>query len=136
MAEHDTWLVPTLLAVHGEPAGPDAPPWLPRAKEASARSFAMALDAGIPMAMGTDCPVVPHARRLEELALMHRLGMDAAGVWRTSTSDAARLLDRSDLGALEPGRRADVVAVEGDPWSFDGLDSRVRRVWKDGVPVR
>jgi hypothetical protein len=58
--------------------------------------------------------VVPHARRLEELALMHRLGMDAAGVWRTSTSDA----------------------VEGDPWSFDGLDSRVRRVWKDGVPVR
>lgn len=136
MAEHDTWLVPTLLAVHGEPAGPDAPPWLPRAKEASARSFAMALDAGIPMAMGTDCPVVPHARRLEELALMHRLGMDAAGVWRTSTSDAARLLDRSDLGALEPGRRADVVAVDGDPWSFDGLDSRVRRVWKDGVPVR
>jgi imidazolonepropionase-like amidohydrolase len=136
MAEHDTWLVPTLLAAHGDEGDGDAPPWLTRARDSSARSFAMAIDAGIAIAMGTDCPMTPHTRRLEELAVMHRLGMDVAGVWRACTSDAARLLDRPDLGLLETGRRADVVAVEGDPFSFDDLGSRIRQVWKDGVAVR
>jgi imidazolonepropionase-like amidohydrolase len=86
--------------------------------------------------MGTDCPVTAHERRLEELAVMHRLGLDPAGVWRAATSDAARLLDRPDLGLLEVGRRADVVAVAGDPWSFDDLASRITYVWKDGAEVR
>jgi imidazolonepropionase-like amidohydrolase len=135
MAEHGTWLVPTLLAAHADEIDPDAPPWMARAREASARSFAMALDAGVPIAMGTDCPVAPHERRLDELAMMHRLGMEVAAVWRASTSDAARLLDRPDLGLLEVGRRADVVALAGDPWSLEDLASRVRHVWKDGVAV-
>jgi imidazolonepropionase-like amidohydrolase len=135
MLENETWLVPTLLAAHDDPPDGEVPAWLTRAREASARSFAMAVDAGVPIAMGTDCPVAPHERRLDELALMHRLGLDAAGVWRACTSDAARLLGRSDLGLLEAGRRADVVAVEGDPWAFGDLASRVRRVWKDGVEV-
>lgn len=135
MLQHDTWLVPTLLAFHGEDPDSDTPPWLTRALDASARSFAMAVDEGVSIAMGTDCPVTPHERRLEELLLMHKLGMDAAGVWRACTSDAARLLDRPDLGLLEAGRRADVVAVAGDPWSFDDLGSRIRHVWKDGVAI-
>jgi imidazolonepropionase-like amidohydrolase len=94
---------------HGFFLDEEAPAWRSRAQEASARSSAMAMDAGIHIAMGTHCPVAPHARRLEELAVMHRRGMDAAGVWRACTSDA---------------------------WSFDDLGSRVRRVWKDGVEVR
>jgi len=135
MAEHGTWLVPTLLVGHGDRVDEDVPPWLARARDASARSFALALEAGLPIAMGTDCPVVPHDRRLEELAVMHKLGMDAAGVWRSCTTEAARLLDRPDLGLIEPGRRADVVAIDGDVWSFDELASRIRHVWKDGVEV-
>ncbi|HEX4687685.1 MAG TPA: amidohydrolase family protein [Nocardioides sp.] len=135
MLDNDTWLVPTLLAAHEEDSTDEPPPWLTRARESSARSFAMALDAGVPIAMGTDCPVAPHERRLGELAVMHRLGMDAVGVWRTCTSDAARMLNRPDLGLLEPGRRADIVAVEGDPWSFDDLGSRIRHVWKDGAHI-
>ena len=135
MAELGTWLVPTLLAAYGDEVGPDAPESVARSQEGAARAFALAIEAGVPIAMGTDSPVAPHDRRLEELALMHRLGLDAVGVWRAATSDAARLLDRDDLGLLEPGRRADVVAVEGDPWSFDDLGSRVRQVWKDGVAV-
>jgi imidazolonepropionase-like amidohydrolase len=136
MLENETWLVPTLLGSHGEPPDPERPAWVTAAQAASARSFAMALDAGVPIAMGTDCPVSPHEDRLDELTLMHQLGMDAIAVWRACTSDAARLLDRPDLGLLEPGRRADVVAVEGDPWSFEDLDTRIRHVWKDGVEVR
>ena len=133
MLEHGTWLVPTLLAAHGRAADEKSPAWLTQARDASARSFATALDAGVPIAMGTDCPVTPHGRRLEELAVMHRLGMVPPAVWRACTSDAARLLGRTDIGLIEAGRRADVVAIEGDPWAFDDLGSRVRRVWKDGV---
>lgn len=136
MRDHGTWLVPTLMAVHGEEPGPDSPAWLHQGRDASATSFALALEAGVPLAMGTDCPMLSHEHRLEELAAMHWLGLDAAGVWRSATSEAAKLLDRDDLGRLETGRRADVVAIDGDPWSFDGLADRVRHVWKDGVAVR
>jgi imidazolonepropionase-like amidohydrolase len=64
------------------------------------------------------------------------LGMDAAAVWRACTSDAARLLDRADLGLLVTGRRADVVAFEGDAGSLDDLAPRIQHAWKDGVAVR
>jgi imidazolonepropionase-like amidohydrolase len=136
LVEHGTWLVPTLLAVHVTEPAPEDPPWLTRARESAARSFSLAMEAGVPIAMGTDCPMAPHGRRLEELSVMHRLGLEPAAVWRAATSEAARLLDRDDLGQLAVGRRADLVGVAGDPWSFDDLASRVTRVWKDGESVR
>jgi len=40
-----------------------------------------------------------------------------------------------ELGTLEPGKRADVVVVEGDPFAFDTLQERITQVWKDGVRV-
>jgi imidazolonepropionase-like amidohydrolase len=53
-----------------------------------------------------------------------------------ATSSAARLLRLDqELGSLEPGKRADVVVVGGDPLSFDGYAERVEQVWKDGVLV-
>ena len=82
--------------------------------------------------MGTDCPVIPHERRLEELGHMHRLGMAPLDVWRAATYDAARLLNRDDIGLLEPGRRADVVALRGEVTSLDGLEERIAWVRKDG----
>ena len=39
------------------------------------------------------------------------------------------------LGTLEPGKRADVVAVSGDPYDFSDLPGRIRAVWKDCVQV-
>jgi imidazolonepropionase-like amidohydrolase len=70
--------------------------------------------------MGTDCPVTPHEQRLEELGHMQRLGTAPLDVWRAATYDAVQLLDRDDIGLLEPGRRADVVAFRGEITSFDG----------------
>jgi imidazolonepropionase-like amidohydrolase len=75
---------------------------------------------------------MPHDRRLEELGHMRRLGMAALDVWRAATYDAARLLDRDDIGLLEPGRRADLVALRGEVTSFDGLEEHVAWVRKDG----
>ena len=111
------------------------PDWFPEAQQTAAQAFRWALQAGVPIAMGTDCPMMPHERRLEELGHMHRLGMAPPDVWRAATYDAARLLDRDDIGLLEPGRRADIVALRGQVTSLDDLDERIAWVRKDGQLV-
>jgi imidazolonepropionase-like amidohydrolase len=133
MADRGTWLVPTLSPVLGGVAESDE--WRRNAGDAARRSFRLALDAGIPIAMGTDCPASPHEDRLDELTIMHELGMPAADVWRSATSEAARLLHRADLGVIETGRRADMVAISGDIMDLTDLASRIGAVWKDGRRV-
>lgn len=133
MVDNRTWFVPTLLAVLGDEPRDD----LHReAAEGARASFAMAMDAGVRIAMGTDCPATPHERRLEELALMADLGMPPRDVWRTATTDAAELLDRDDLGRLRPGATGDVVAISGSLDDLDGLAERIVVVCKDGRRVR
>jgi imidazolonepropionase-like amidohydrolase len=46
-----------------------------------------------------------------------------------------RSSERVELGTLEPGKRADVVVVDGDPYDFATLKDRIEQVWKDGVRV-
>ena len=99
-----------------------------------AASIKAAIAAGVRIAMGTDSGVVPHGQNLRELDLMVDCGMSAADALVATTKTAAELMGLDEeLGTLEPGKRADVVLVEGD--ALDGLSGRVRRVWKDGVQV-
>ena len=84
--------------------------------------------------MGTDCPVAPRTN-LRELELMATHGF-AEQALVAATSSAAELMGLEDeLGTLEPGKRADVVVVDGDPFEFSTLKERVEQVWKDGVRV-
>ena len=145
MADRGTWLVPTLLAAQGvidsAAAGTQLPPGiLEKAQDATARakaSFGLAVEAGVPIAMGTDCPVSPHGTNLREIQLMSDAGLGPARALHAATLSAAALLRLDDeLGSLEPGKRADVVAVTGDPLDLDDYASKVERVWKDGVLVR
>jgi imidazolonepropionase-like amidohydrolase len=63
--------------------------------------------------------------------------MSPAAVLQATTLEAARLMRLADeLGSLEVGKRADVVAIEGDALSFGDLASRIRQVWKDGARLR
>ncbi len=95
------------------------------------------MEAGVPIAMGTDAPVWPHGRNLEELERMAQAGMPPLETWRSATLVAARLMRLDDeLGSLEPGKRADLVVLAGDPEDLTGLADRVEQVWKDGVRVR
>jgi len=145
MLEHGTWLVPTLVApkavLAAAAAGARIPPESVRKAEEvvgyHTDSFARAVAAGVRVAMGTDSGVGPHGDNLTELELMADAGMDPAEVWRSATSSAAELMGVADqLGSLEPGKRADLVLVAGDPTDLTGLRSRVRGVWKDGTRVR
>ena len=141
MLEHGTWLVPTLTAgdtteeIANNPAVSEAV----RAKMRSLGrpeldAFRLAADAGVKVAMGTDCPVAPHGTNLRELELMAGHGFTPAQALHAATASAAELMGWQDrLGTLEPGKIADVVVVEGDPFEFSTLKDRVRQVWKDGV---
>jgi imidazolonepropionase-like amidohydrolase len=141
MLEAGTWLVPTLSAPIGlldaEAEGIPVPALAVRKTkeiiEQHRSSFRQALDAGVRVAMGTDSGVGPHGRNLRELKLMAEGGMDPAAVLVATSSSAARLLRLDqELGTLEPGKRADVVVVDGDPFDFATLPDRIAAVYKDG----
>lgn len=144
MLERGTWLVPTLLAPQGVLDAADAgvalaPYVLEKARSVVHEhrlSFARAVDAGVKVAMGTDCPVAPHGSNLGELPLMQAAGMSPGEVLRASTLGGAQLMRLDgELGSLEPGKRADLVVVDGDALAFDGLRGRVRETWQDGACV-
>jgi imidazolonepropionase-like amidohydrolase len=60
--------------------------------------------------------------------------MTAMDAWVAATSSAAGLLGvDDDLGTVEPGKRADLVVLEGDPLDLEKLAERVQQVWKDGA---
>ena len=96
----------------------------------------LAAEAGVKVAMGTDCPVAPHGWNLNELAHMAANGFTPAEALVAATSSAAELMGLQDhLGSLAPGKIADVVVVDGDPFEFEKLKDRIEQVWKDGVRV-
>jgi imidazolonepropionase-like amidohydrolase len=141
MLDRGAWLVPTLVAPRGVLAAAEAGMAIPDAArrkavevaEAHADSFRRAVAAGVKVAMGTDSGVTPHGRNLAELELMAKGGMTPAQVLAATTSAAAELLGLSgELGTLEPGKRADVVVVDGDPFELASLGDRIAAVVKDG----
>ena len=99
-------------------------------------AFRRAAEAGVKVAMGTDCPVAPHGTNLRELELMASNGLAPKQALLAATSSAAELMGlEGELGTLEAGKRADVVLVDGDPLEFATLRDRIEQVWKDGVRV-
>jgi len=141
MLERGTWLVPTLVAPQGVIDAADAgvafgPGIADKARavvDIHRNAVRRAIEAGVKIAMGTDSGVTPHGRNLRELALMADLGMTPAAVLEATTRSAARLLGVDDrLGTIEPGKVADLVAVEGDAYRFDTLDQRIEGVWQSG----
>ncbi len=123
MREHGTYLVPTLMA--GESVYTSAKngrlPDYSIAKGLAVwpmmqQSFRKAHAAGVKIAFGTDSAVTPHGQNAHEFELMVQFGMTPMEAIVAATRSAADLLGRSkDLGTLEPGKYADLVAFEGDP---------------------
>lgn len=144
MLEAGTYLVPTLMAPRGvidaAAAGANVTDEsLAKAEmviESHTDSVRRAIAAGVPLAMGTDSGVTPHGENLRELQLMVDHGMTPTRSLVATTRTAAELLGvADDLGTIEPGKRADVVAIDGDALDVADLRDRIRAVWQDGRQV-
>ncbi|MEE4592618.1 amidohydrolase family protein [Streptomyces sp. DSM 41524] len=97
--------------------------------------------AGVPVLAGTDtnyrpdraCPVVHGASLHTELALLVEAGLTPAEALTAATSAPATHFGLSDRGVIAPGRRADLVLVEGDPTKDITRTRSIEAIWRGGV---
>ncbi|OLD89076.1 MAG: hypothetical protein AUG85_02705 [Gemmatimonadetes bacterium 13_1_20CM_4_66_11] len=140
MKQHGTWLVPTLLAGFTveslATAGRLPAPIAAKALAIAPRmhnSFKLAVDAGVKIALGTDAGVMKHGTNAREFTLMVRWGMTPMQAIVAGTSNGATLLGlERDVGTVAVGKRADIVAVTGDPLQNIQVLEHVDFVMKDG----
>lgn len=104
------------------------------------KSFQMALEAGVTIAMGTDSgtPLNHPGNNAKELELMVEAGMTPLQALKATTSVAAEVCDRADtIGTLEAGKFADVAIFNGNP--FEDIKCLQEKPWlviKDGKKVK
>ncbi len=143
---HGTYLVPTLLIgervlevarTHPEQLAPGSAAKAIAVVPVMQANFTKAYRAGVKIAFGTDQSLVPHGENAREFALMVKGGMTPIDAIMSATRNAADLIgDSADIGSVQAGRYADIVAVAGDPLADITELQRVRFVMKDGVVVR
>jgi imidazolonepropionase-like amidohydrolase len=144
MAEHGTYLVADIycgdwIEEEGTRAG-----WSPNSlrknretTDAQREGFEKCVKAGVKIAYGTDSGVYPHKDVGRQFAYMVRHGMTPMQAIRSATIVSAELLRASDdLGSIEPGKFADLVAVAGDPLDDISALEDVAFVMKGGDVVK
>jgi imidazolonepropionase-like amidohydrolase len=138
MKERGTYLVPTAMAVEYTARRPrNYPPEIAekakKAGDAHAAMLRKTIQMGVKIGLGTDSAVSPHGLNAQEFGLLVAHGMSAAAALRAGTSSDARLLGLdSQLGTLEAGKAADIVAVPGDAIADIKSTERVLFVMKGG----
>jgi imidazolonepropionase-like amidohydrolase len=142
MKARGTYLVPTAMAVEYVGRRPrNFPPEIEvkarAAAEAHSATLRRALAKGVRIAFGTDSAVSPHGRNAEEFGLLVKHGgFTPAQALRTVANSADLLGLGAELGTLEVGKRADIVAVPGDVLADVRATERVFFVMKDGTIQR
>ncbi len=124
-----------------EPAAKTMPPELQKKAAAAmakrSDTFKKALKLGVKIAFGTDSGVSPHGKNAEEFALLVDHGMSNIAALKTATIDAATVLGlEKEIGSLESGKTADVIAVAGNPFQDIHATEKVVFVMKSGEVVR
>jgi imidazolonepropionase-like amidohydrolase len=98
------------------------------------REFRKQVAAGVPMAVGSDVGPFPHGTQAEEFVLMVKYGMSPLAALQADLLNGAKLLGwDGQIGALEPGYFADIVAVPGDPLQDISVLRSVSFVMKGGL---
>ena len=142
MKEKGTFYVPTLIAGWWIVQQVDqnkltlTPLVVAKARAAWAsvgQTFHKAVDRGVRIGFGTDAGVYPHGMNATEFELMVEHGMKPVAALQAATSADAELLGLADrIGALEPGKLADIVGISGDPTQDIRMTSKVKFVMKEG----
>jgi imidazolonepropionase-like amidohydrolase len=144
MKQKGTWYVPTIAAGRFVADKAKIDGYFPDiVRPKAARIGALIQDtagkayrAGVKIAFGTDSGVSPHGDNAREFVYMVEAGIPPAYALQSATFYAAQVLGVEDQGLLEPGQRADIVAVPGDPLADISVVLKVDFVMKDGVVYR
>lgn len=140
--ERGAFYVPTITAGRtvaelAEVAGYYTPAVVEKARVVGPKireTFARAFREGVKIAFGTDAGVFPHGINAIEFAFMVKAGMPPMEAIRSATVTASELLGiAEEAGTIEPGKRADLIAVAGDPAADITEMQRVRWVMKGGA---
>ena len=146
MKAKGTYYVPTLSTVNGYleriAANPNA--YRPEVRKQidwrigiTGQSLQKAVPAGVRIAFGTDAGVSKHGRNADEFELMVKYGMTPAEAIKAATVNAADLLGLArEIGTIEPGKSADIIAVAGDPLSDVRLLKTVSFVMARGEVIK
>jgi len=136
----DRILIPTLAMMEGIVAQ-SAPPG--RDYAAARDSVTVMYRAGVPILAGTDAnaqvgapAAISHGSSLHrELELLVEAGLTTVDALRAATSRPARYFGLADRGVIEPGRRADLLLIDGDPLRDITATRSIRRIWCGGIEV-
>jgi imidazolonepropionase-like amidohydrolase len=140
-----TWYVPTIIAGKSVADSAKIPGYFPEVIAGKARAvgpviqgtFAKAYKDGVKIAFGTDAGVYAHGKNWIEFVYMTEAGMPPLEAIKCATVNGAELIGISDkAGSIEPGKWADIVAVEGDPVQDIHAMGQVRFVMKGGMVYR
>jgi imidazolonepropionase-like amidohydrolase len=105
--------------------------------DAQRENFAKAVEAGVKIAFGTDSGIYPHGMNAKNLAFHVRFGQTPMEAVRSATVVSAELMGWEDrVGSLQPGRFADLIAVEGDPLDDVTVLEDIPFVMKGGEVVK
>jgi imidazolonepropionase-like amidohydrolase len=99
-------------------------------------TFAKAYKAGVKIAFGTDAGVYQHGNNWLEFGYMTEVGMPVMEAIRCATVHAADLLGNTQIGSIEKNNLADIIAVNGDPFTDIKVMGKVSFVMKDGEVFR
>ena len=144
MKAHGTYFSATLMAFSGVQAMMGSGKLPPESEAKAQQTFAvwgkglnLAYRSGVKIALGTDSAVAPHNQANKELELMvTKGGMTPRDALIAATKGGPDLLDiSSETGTLDPGKSADLIAVEGDPLVDPAAVQRVGYVMVGGKPI-
>jgi imidazolonepropionase-like amidohydrolase len=145
MKKHGTWYVPTIIAGKYVEEKAKIPGYYPPQVAAKALrvgpiiqgTAGRAYRAGVKIAFGTDAAVYPHGENAREFKYMVDAGMPPAYALQSATTHAAELLKKSkDLGSIDAGKYADIIAVDGDPLADITIMQKAGFVMKAGTVYR
>ena len=99
-------------------------------------AFHRAVELGVKLGYGTDAGVYPHGLNARQFANMVKYGMTPMQAIQSATGRASEEMGRADVGAIAPGRYADMIAIEADPLKDITVLEKIDHVMKGGAIVR
>ena len=144
MKEKGTWYVPTIYAGRFVADKAKTPGYFPEVVRVKAEKIGAliqqtagkAYKAGVKIGFGTDMGVGPHGDNAREFIYLVEAGMPPAEALKAATISAAEVLGVEDQGVVEPGKRADIIALPADPVAEINAVMTVDFVMKDGEIYR